>query len=192
MQKLKQIYRSSYAGESVVTSLTYENADWTTETEYVPNSVFNAHTTTQAVAIGNGESRLGFDLNHVLNHISGIGGVDSLQTYGCNALYRDYTPDFLVAVGDDIVKEIAYSGYTAKNIVYTNGQHILEYPGMFYLIPQNINYDAGAIAAYMACFDGHKKVFLLGYDSYDEQSPTNNVYKNTVGYPTDEDTHTHE
>lgn len=183
MQKLKKIYRSNYGGENVVTSLTYENADWTAVTDYVPNAVFNAHTTTQAIAIGNGESRLGFDLRHIANHKAGFGGADRLQSYGCNALYRDFAPDFLVAVGDKIAEEIALSVYPGEHIVYAHGQHVINYPGKFYLIPQNVSYDAGALAVYMACFDGHKKVFMLGYDSYDVYGPVNNVYKDTNGYP---------
>jgi hypothetical protein len=183
MQKLKKIYRDSYGGENVVTSMTYENSDWTTVTEYVPNAVFNTHTTTQAIAIGNGESRTGFDLRHVANHRAGIGGANRLQSYGCNALYRDFTPDFLVAVGAEIAKEIAVNTYPIDNIVYAHGEHVIEYPGKFYLIPQNVSYDAGSLAVYLACFDGHKKVFMLGYDGYDVLSNINNVYKDTNGYP---------
>jgi hypothetical protein len=184
MQKLKQLYRSNYSGEGVIKSLTYENQTWTPEVEHVPNSVFNTHTTTQAAVIGNGESRLQFNLNLVLNHYAGLGGANSLQTYGCNALYRDYNPDFLIAVGKEIIHEIDLSGYADRNIVYVNADYLLDYPGKFYLIPQNLYFDAGAIAAYMAAFDGHKKIFLLGFDSYDAKGPVNNVYKNTPGYLT--------
>lgn len=183
MQKLKKIYRSSYGGENVVTSLTYKNTEWVPVTDFVPNAVFNTHTTTQAIAIGNGESRLGFDLSHIANHKAGFGGADKLQSYGCNALYRDFTPDFLILVGKDIADEVAQSAYPVDNLVYAHGEHIIGFPGKYYLIPQNVSYDAGSIAAYMACFDGHTKVFLLGYDSYDVQGPVNNVYKNTNGYP---------
>jgi hypothetical protein len=183
MQKLKQLYRSSYAGENIITQLTYQGGEWIPETEMVPNQVFNTYTTTQALAIGNGESRLGFDLTHIANHKGGLFGTNRLQTYGCNALYRDFAPDFLVAVGDKIVEEIAGSDYINNNIVYAHGQHILDYPGKFYLIPQNVSFDAGALAVYLACFDGHKKVFLMGYDGYDEVARINNVYKDTNGYP---------
>jgi hypothetical protein len=31
-------------------------------------------------------------------------------------------------------------------------------------------FSAGSLAAYLACFDGHQKVFLLGYDGYTEAS----------------------
>ena len=183
MQKLKQLYRSSYPGENVITQLTYENGEWHPTTEMVPNQVFNTFTTTQALVIGNGESRKDFDLTHIANHTGGLLGSNRLQSYGCNALYRDFTPDFLIAVGNKIVKEIAESTYTAENIVYANGQHVIDYPGKFYLIPQNVAFDAGSLAVYLACFDGHKKIFLMGFDGYDEAGNVNNIYKDTSGYP---------
>jgi hypothetical protein len=191
MQQLKRLYRSTYSGENIVTGLTYEDGEWRPELELVPNAVLNTHTTTQAVAIGNGVSRLAFDLQFVINHSAGFGGRDSLQTYGCNALYRDYTPDFLVATGAGMIQEIAKSGYCANNIVYANADYLEQYPGKFYLIPQNLYFDSGAIAAYMAAFDGHKKVFLIGYDSYDVPSTYNNVYSDTANYLTSQDTQNH-
>lgn len=170
MQKLKQIYRSSYAGESIVTELTLGNNEWTPETEYVPNSVFNAFVTSQAVAIANGPSRQAFDLKLIENHRGGLRGRNKLQSYACNLSYQEFTPDFLIAVDPVKVKTIAESGYTQDHIVYTNAQYMLKYPGKFYLTPQNPAYDAGSLAAYLACFDGHQKVFLLGYDGYTEAS----------------------
>lgn len=187
MQQLKKLYRSNYAGENIVSSLILHDGEWDPTTEFVPNNVFNTHTTTQAVAIGNGESRLAIDLQLIGDHRGGILARDKLQTYGCNALYRDFTPDFLVAVGDEIIEEIAKSGYANDNIVYTNAGAILDYPGKFYLVPQNLSYDSGALAAYLAAFDGHTKIFLLGYDQYDNEHHINgniynNVYKDTPGY----------
>jgi hypothetical protein len=46
-----------------------------------------------AYCIGNGPSRKGFDLNKL--KASG-------QTYGCNALYRDFIPDFIFSVDTKI------------------------------------------------------------------------------------------
>ena len=184
MQKLKELYRSTYAGESIVTDLTYEGGEWTPVTEMISNAVFNVHTTSQAIVIGNGQSRSNFDLGFITRHRGGLLAADKLQSYGCNALYRDFTADFLVAVGPAIIDEIAGSGYTGDNIVYTNAQYIQKYPGKFYLIPQNLTYDAGALAVYLACFDGHTKVFLLGFDQNHGVEPTNNIYKDTPGYPT--------
>jgi len=185
MQKIKQIYRSNYAGENIITNLTLSGGEWNPETEFVPNQVFNTYTTGQALAIGNGESRLTLDLFHIGRHKGGLFGANRLQSYGCNALYRDFTPDFLIATGDEIIKEITDSGYCADNIVYTNADSVLKYPGKFYLVPQNIPYDAGALAVYLACFDGHKKIFLMGYDNYygNNGDIMNNVYKDTACYP---------
>lgn len=184
MQKLKQIYRSNYVGEHILTQLTLSGGEWNPTTEFVPNAVTNTYTTTQAVAIGNGESRLQLDLGFIAGHRGGLFAENKLQSYGCNALYRDFAPDFLVATGDAIVDEIAASGYTNDHIVYSTADVLLRHPGKFYLVPQNIQFDSGALAAYMACFDGHKKVFLIGYDQYDGMASINNVYKDTNGYPT--------
>jgi len=173
MQQLKKLYRSSYSGESVVKNLVYKDVSWTPELESVPNSVFNTHTTTQAAVIGNGESRAKMYLNLVVNHVSGIGGVNSLQTYGCNALYREHSPDFLVAVGDEIIEEIAASDYCNNNIVYANADALLDYPGKFYLIPQNSYLLDIAQILYLAAFDGHQEIFMLGYNCETRiESPT--------------------
>jgi hypothetical protein len=180
MQKLKQLYRSSYAGESIVTELVLGNNEWQPVTEYIPNNVFNTHTTSQAIAIGNGPSRLGFDLKLIENHRGGILARNKLQTYACNLSYQEFTPDFLVTVDPVKVDEVAESGFCNDNIVYTNAQYMIKHPGKFYLTPQNPTYDAGALAAYLACFDGHRKVFLLGYDSYTD-STEDTFYLKTLG-----------
>jgi hypothetical protein len=167
MQKIKKIYRKEYAGESIVTDLVLSDNDWQPTTEYLANRVFNSFTTTQAIAIGNGSSRQEFDLKHIANHKGGILARDKLQSYACNLVINEgFTPDFLIAVDPVKVKTIAESGYCDDHIVYTNAQYIVEYPGKFYLVPQNPAYDAGALAVYLACFDGHKKVYMMGYDSY--------------------------
>jgi hypothetical protein len=56
--------------------------------------------------IGNGESRKDFNLD-LLKPYGKI--------YGCNALYRQYTPDVLVSVDHGIMHEIYQSGYCYKN-----------------------------------------------------------------------------
>ena len=60
----------------------------------------------KAFCIGNGESRKGFDLEQLRPHG---------KIYGCNALYRDFTPDVLVAVDHGVCHEIYNSGYCQKN-----------------------------------------------------------------------------
>ena len=60
----------------------------------------------KAFCIGNGESRKGVNLD-ALRKFGKI--------YGCNAMYREYTPDVLVAVDQGIIHEIYHSGYAYEN-----------------------------------------------------------------------------
>tara|TARA_Y100001937_G_scaffold20832_1_gene29172 strand:+ start:11513 stop:12352 length:840 start_codon:yes stop_codon:yes gene_type:complete len=64
--------------------------------------------------LGNGESRKGVNLDILKQHG---------KIYGCNALYRDYTPDVLVAVDQGIIHEIYQSGYAHKNVCYFRNWH---------------------------------------------------------------------
>ena len=64
-----------------------------------------------AFVLGNGKSRLNADLNILKDH-----GV----IYGCNALYREFEPDYLVAVDVKMINEIIDSGYHKRREVWTN------------------------------------------------------------------------
>jgi hypothetical protein len=186
MQQLQKLYRANYTGEDIITRMDLIDGAWIPESEFVPNPVLTSLQSTQAVVLGNGESRAEFDLRFISGHKGGY-PIDRLQSYGCNALYRNFTPDYLVAVGNSMIDEIIESEYYKDNIVYANADVVTRHPGKFYLIPQNPMLNAGAIATYMACFDGHKRVFLIGHDMYDEETMLNNIYKDTNGYGTSVD-----
>ena len=64
--------------------------------------------------IGNGESRKGVDLDRLQQHG---------KVYGCNALYRDFTPDALVCVDSAMIHE-----------VYSSGEHGINYQNISTLI----------------------------------------------------------
>ena len=55
--------------------------------------------------IGNGESRIGFDLER----LRPLGKI-----YGCNAIHRDFMPDVLTAVDHGIMHEIYHAGIAQK------------------------------------------------------------------------------
>jgi hypothetical protein len=61
---------------------------------------------TNVFCIGNGTSRKNFNLEKLRPHG---------KIYGCNALYRTFTPDVLTAVDHGIMHEIYHSGYCQKN-----------------------------------------------------------------------------
>ena len=182
MLKINKLYREDYIGENIVVERIYTEGVWHDTIEHVPNAVTNMQISNQAVIIGNGSSRLEFDMRAIFEHRGGLLGADTLQTYGCNALYRDYTPDFLITRGNKIVEEVSSKPYVQNNIVYTSSIHLLEYPNKFYLIPHDPYCDAGTTAAYIAAFDGHKKIFLLGFDNQDTPGYNYNVYADTAGY----------
>lgn len=177
-----KLYRNDYTGEDIIQERVLQDGNWASTTEHVPNNVINNQISNRAVVFGNGESRLGIDARHIINKKSGLLGADTLQSYGCNAFYRDYTPDFLVITGRAIAEEISRTNYPANNIVYTRVDISLEFPRKFYLIPHDPYMDAGATAAYIAAFDGHKKIYLVGCDGQDTPGYNNNVYATTNGY----------
>ena len=63
----------------------------------------------KALVYGNGESRQVWDITKKY---------EGFTTWGCNAIYRDYTPDILVALDTAIAHEIYRSGYVFKNTTY--------------------------------------------------------------------------
>lgn len=129
--------------------------------------------------IGNGESRLPIDLKYLR---------ESGKIYGCNALYRDFTPDVLVSVDDRMTREIIDSKYKEKHyhrilkekrnssnvydLVDNNGKKIGVTGGL----------SSGALATSLAAdLEWCKNIYLIGFDFYKTES-VNNVYKDTNNY----------
>ena len=143
MKKLKKWFRKDYQGEEIVTDLVHIDNSWDVTKEWIGNSVINNQISNKACVIGNGISRKRFPLNTVLGHFGGLLAREKLQTYGCNALYREHAPDFLVVSGDDygIVTEVANnqtcavsctgSGeYFLRGVVAYDVSCLMEYKGM--------------------------------------------------------------
>ena len=143
--------------------------------------------------IGNGESRRGFDLNILKQH--GI-------TIGCNALYRDFAPEILVAVDRPIISEICASGYADSNRVYVRHrwydefkQHtgINQLPA-FYTISNkeqqghpHTGWSSGPSAMGLATnfYDDNDlpcRIFIIGFDLTGLGDKINNIYKGTQHY----------
>ena len=65
---------------------------------------------TTAFVLGNGVSRQGISLPELQKHG---------KIYGCNALYREFTPDVLIATDTPIATHIQDLGYAKTNKFYT-------------------------------------------------------------------------
>lgn len=127
---------------------------------------------TIAIVIGNGISRQGIELNKLAQ----LGTV-----YGCNALYREFTPNVLVATDKPIAAEIQASGYAQQNKFYT--RRPISGSGALALPRQYHGYSSGPNACGLAAIDGHVHIYLLGFD----MGPTvhqkfNNIYAGTEFY----------
>ena len=124
-----------------------------------------------AFVLGNGKSRLRVNLEK----LSPLG-----TTYGCNWLYKDFTPDCLVATDRPIADHIQKTGYaqehrfhTRKPIVDLGGKHLNnQYKG----------YSSGPNAAALACIDGHSDIYLIGMDLGTTNGMFNNIYADRQFY----------
>jgi hypothetical protein len=178
---MQKLYRTDYEGEFVIDGYVLKEGRRYENREFIPNTIVNNQHTGRAVVIGNGTSRLAVDLRKIERHAGGHLGKRRLQSYGCNALYRDINPDFLVSINNFMVNEIVNNSYADNNVVLSNTTNCINHPNKIHLIPYAVSLCAGAIALYLACFDGHKNVYMLGYDNQDGES-NNNVYAGTDSY----------
>jgi hypothetical protein len=127
---------------------------------------------TTAFVLGNGISRQGIDLNQLRQHGS---------IYGCNALYREFVPDVLVATDRPIATAIQESGYANLNQFYT--RRPLDGLGAKTVPKPYFGYSSGPIATAVAAQDGHSKIYLLGFDmGPTENKRFNNMYAGTEFY----------
>jgi len=175
-------YAGEYEGEFIVHHTEIINGQRHEEREWIPSTITNNDHRGNAVVIGNGVSREKFQLRLLAKHKGGLFAGLKVQTYGCNALYRDFSPDFLITQTDQMVDEIAQTDYCDNNIVYSSAKQMVKYPQKFHLIPQNYVLNAGAIATYIAAFHGHKNIYLIGFDNQDNDDYNNNIYADTENY----------
>jgi hypothetical protein len=175
---MQHFYTKDYDGEIVVTSSSWRDAHKEENRVWTPKSIINDPDNPTAHIIGNGPSRKKFDLRLLHGQTAGEEGIRSVgQSYGCNLLYRDFTPTFLFAFDKAVVADIAKTDYGVDNIVYSSAKNIMKYPNQFHLYPYHYNAMVGNLACHLACADGHERVFLLGFDWYADG--TENIYYDT-------------
>lgn len=131
-----------------------------------------------AFVIGNGTSRRVLNLEDLKKHGT---------TYGCNALYRDFHPDVLIATDPGISGEIESSGYPLKHIFYTrkpaanSGSRKIEH---------HYGFSSGPIALKYAAEAGNQIIYFLGFDLKGKNGLHNNVYSDTPNYKSSQDSET--
>jgi hypothetical protein len=172
-EDIKAIEWQKYTGETVITKIIIRGGKKIQETSFYEDQV-KAVPRGNAYIIGNGPSREGFNLNTL--KASG-------QTYGCNALYRDFVPDYLFMVDSKITKGIVEDRVYEKCICYAPSLEVNRYPGKINLIPNNPYWVSGQQAMWTACVHGHKNIYLIGFDFQEYgRGKLNNIYQDTEFY----------
>jgi hypothetical protein len=164
-----------YNGETIVVNTIIRKGQRIQETAFYEDKV-KAVPTGNAYIIGNGPSRKSFDLNK----LKGSG-----QTYGCNALYRDFMPDFIFSVDTKMTQQMVQDEVGLKTIHYAPSLEVnrKQSKGMLHLIPKNPHWISGNAALWTACVHGHKNIYLLGFDFREYgKDQLNNIYQDTDCY----------
>lgn len=126
-----------------------------------------------AFVLGNGRSRLRVNLAEMKKWG---------KIYGCNALYREFDPDFLVAVDVKMIKEIVAAGYQYKRPVWTNpNKEVLNEQGINFFNPHK-GWSSGPTALWLAASHGITNIYILGFDYQGIDQKFNNVYADTPNY----------
>lgn len=134
-----------------------------------------------AFVLGNGTSRTSLNHNSLLD--KGI-------VYACNAMYREFEPHYLIAVDVKMVNEIVASGYNKTHAVWTNPNKGISTKHHLNLFNPHKGWSSGPTALWFASEQGHKDIYIFGFDFQGLQGRFNNVYADTYNYKKTSDTAT--
>jgi len=129
-----------------------------------------------AFIIGNGESRKNFDL-------SSIDGVSPI--FGCNALYRTFKPDWLVAVDQGMMDEISSSDFPVEYTLFPRSKAEEYEPADMHpgrnRYPRN---NSGMYAMQRAIEKNYNVLICLGFDFLinDNHFSCSNLFAGTANY----------
>ena len=156
-------YRSDYPGEFVILESKWSGGKKSETREWIPNPIENQHISGRAACIGSQVDRYLFDYTRLSRHRGGLLSSKKLQTYGVGSVALEMRLDFTVETNATQVIEIHKAGLQEDSVVYTTSRNCIKNPGEFYIIPQRPQIVDMATIIYLAAFDGHQEVFLLGY-----------------------------
>ena len=158
-------YRSDYPGEFVVLETRWSKGKKEQRREWVPNPIENQHISGRAACIGSNIDFEHFNYTRLQRHRGGLLGSKKLQTYGNADIALEMKLDFVVSNDNKKLEMLIDNQYAENNIVYTSSRKCIEHPGVFYLTPYNPRLCDLALQIYLAAFDGHQEIFLLGYNN---------------------------
>jgi hypothetical protein len=126
-----------------------------------------------AFVLGNGTSRSHLKLQNLQNVAT---------VYACNAIYREYDPDFLIAVDVKMVNEIVSAGYHKQHTVWTNPNKGISTKSHLNFFSPHKGWSSGPTALWFASQQKHKEIYIFGFDFQGLNGKVNNVYADTFNY----------
>ena len=116
--------------------------------------------------------------------------LDIGTVYGCNAQYREFDPHYLVAVDVKMVNELIESGYAQKGTVWTNPNKGIKDKNKINFFNPHKGWSSGPTALWFAATNGHKTIYIHGFDYQGLNGKFNNVYADTHNYKKSSDSAT--
>lgn len=108
------------------------------------------------------------------------------KVYGCNAIYREFDPDYLIAVDVKMIVEMNNNNYQLKNKnVWTNFNKAYKNFNGFNFFRPSKGWSSGPTALWLASQHGYKKIYILGFDYTgigENNKLVNNIYAGTLNY----------
>jgi hypothetical protein len=135
-----------------------------------------------AFVLGNGKSRAKLQLTSLKQYAT---------VYACNAIYRDYSPDYLIAVDTKMVDEIVKSGFHNFNSVWTNPNRSVHKLENINLFNPHKGWSSGPTALWFATQHQHQEIYIFGFDFQGIGGKFNNVYADTFNYKKSSDSETY-
>lgn len=156
-------FRQDYTGEFVVTSTSFRDGEKIQSREWLDNPIVNQHISGRAAVIISDSDRERFDYARLRFHNGGLRGSKKLQTYGTGVTWQHLQLQFYVTTDALNLTMISHAAYNEATVVYTDRKRVLEFPGKFFLVPFCPLVSDPALALYLAAFDGHREIFVLGH-----------------------------
>ena len=178
-------YRQDYVGEYVLLETRLSQGQLYQKREWIPNLIENHHISGRAAVIGSRIDLEIFDWKRLRTHRGGPLGQKRLQTYGTGDLWRDMPFDFFVTADRREISSISEQFYDQTTTVYSSPKICMENPGRFYLVPYAPTLDNFSLNLYLAAFDNHQEIFLIGYNKETSQGDSwiNGVNSVIGAYP---------
>ncbi len=126
-----------------------------------------------AFVIGNGTSREPINLESLRRHGT---------IYACNAVYRTFVPDYLIAVDTKMILEIARNQWQNNGRVWTNYNKVYDKISNLNYFEPSKGWSSGPTALDMASRHGHEEIYILGFDYQGIDNKVNNLFADTMNY----------